>query len=310
MDRLSERKIILIFRETRLDGLIRRHNTRDQAAFFVESRGDDFANYVDEDQQLKQAIGKINSVLVTMGKVQLLERSFLPNFLFGPEDIVVVAGQDGLVANTLKYLNGQPLLAINPAPDRFDGMLLPFKISDLAVVIRDVLANRFAVKQVTMAKVELNDGQSLLAVNDLYIGPKLPVSARYTIQHNQQVEEQSSSGVLVSTGLGSTGWLRSMLVGANCIVGGRQQSDADIAGFPWDASELRYCVREPFPSRTTGTSMVFGKIKPNESFSLVSRMADGGVIFSDGIIDDAVEFNAGAIANVGIAEVRGRLVGH
>ena len=35
------------------------------------------------------------------------------------EDIVVVVGQDGLVANTLKYLQGQPVIAVNP--DRSDG---------------------------------------------------------------------------------------------------------------------------------------------------------------------------------------------
>lgn len=32
------------------------------------------------------------------------------------QDIVVVIGQDGLVANTLKYLDGQPVIAINPDP--------------------------------------------------------------------------------------------------------------------------------------------------------------------------------------------------
>ncbi|MFT7387173.1 MAG: hypothetical protein ACI8VC_000410 [Candidatus Endobugula sp.] len=33
----------------------------------------------------------------------MVERNLLPNFIFGPEDIVVVIGQDGLVANPLKY---------------------------------------------------------------------------------------------------------------------------------------------------------------------------------------------------------------
>ena len=32
----------------------------------------------------------------TLAKLQLLERSFLPNFLFGPDNVVVTIGIDGL----------------------------------------------------------------------------------------------------------------------------------------------------------------------------------------------------------------------
>jgi hypothetical protein len=305
MERLSERKIILIHRETRLDGLIRRHNTRDQAGFYIKSRGDNFADYLDEDRELKLALAEIESVLKIYGRVQLLERSFLPNFLFGPDDLVVVAGQDGLVANTLKYLKGQPLIAVNPAPQRFDGQLLPFKLADINTILNAVLHNRFSAKAVTMAQAELNDGQTLLAVNDLYIGPRLPISARYELQYNGQREVQSSSGVLVSTGLGSTGWLRSLVTGATAISNSPSHQQYEM---PWDSRDLCYCVREPFPSQTTGTTLVFGKIEPLQHFSLTSRMAEGGIIFSDGIVDDAIEFNSGTIANIAVAKFQGQLV--
>ena len=39
---------------------------------------------------------------------------------------VVTLGQDGLVANTAKYVGAQPIVAVNPEPGRFDGILLPF----------------------------------------------------------------------------------------------------------------------------------------------------------------------------------------
>jgi hypothetical protein len=307
MERLSERKIILIHRETRLDGLIRRHNTRDQAGFYIKSRGDNFADYLDENRELKLALSEIESVLKIYGRVQVLERSFLPNFLFGPDDLVVVAGQDGLVANTLKYLKGQPLIAIKPAPQRFDGQLLPFKLADINTILNAVLNNRFSAKAVTMAQAELNDGQTLLAVNDLYIGPKLPISARYELEYNGQREVQSSSGVLISTGLGSTGWLRSLVTGATAISNSQSHKQYEM---PWDSRQLCYCVREPFPSQTTGTSLVFGKIEPSQHFSLTSRMAEGGIIFSDGIVDDAIEFNSGTIASIAVAKIQGKLVAH
>ena len=59
---------------------------------------------------------------------------------------------------------------------------------------------------------------------------------------------------------------------------------------PWDSRQLCYCVREPFPSQTTGTSLVFGKIEPSQHFSLTSRMAEGGIIFSDGIVADGQSY--------------------
>lgn len=308
MKRLSERKIVLIHRETRLDGLIRRHNTREQARFYVTSRNDDFDEYEQEDRLLKASLESLADTLKRMGRVQLLEREFLPNFLFGPEDIIVVAGQDGLVANTLKYLNGQPLVAVNPAPSLFDGQLLPFEVADAEEIVAAVLRNHIRCKSISMAEAKLNDGQRILAVNDLYVGPKLPVSARYEIAYAGKREAQSSSGVLVSTGLGSTGWLRSVLTGASAIAGGKKHKGIQESGIAWDADELMFSVREPFPSAVTGTEMVFGKIESKKTLTITSRMAEGGLVFSDGIVADAIEFNSGMEVNIALSEQVGCLV--
>ena len=43
MDRLTENKLVLITRRTRLDDLISRFNTIDQAKFYVEHLGADFS---------------------------------------------------------------------------------------------------------------------------------------------------------------------------------------------------------------------------------------------------------------------------
>ena len=59
-------------------------------------------------------------------RIQWIERAFLPTFTFGALDVVVVLGQDGLVVNAAKYLDGQPVIALNPDPERVDGVLLPF----------------------------------------------------------------------------------------------------------------------------------------------------------------------------------------
>ncbi|MFZ5698674.1 MAG: sugar kinase [Pseudomonadota bacterium] len=304
MSRLTDRKIVLITRETRLDELVRRHNTREQAAFYVKSRGDDFSDFEQEDRVCKAAISKIESDLRTLGLVQRLDRNFLPNFLFGPEDVVVVAGQDGLVANTLKYLKGQPVVAVNPAPERFDGVLLPFKVADIRAVMAEVLRSSFKSRSITMAEATTNDGQRLLAVNDFFIGPRLPVSARYEIEIGGKHEVQSSSGIIVSTGLGSTGWMKSVVTGALAVAG--QQGAAKLLA--WDAKELHFAVREPFPSRVTGTSLVYGAVTDSQTLVLTSRTAGGAVMFSDGVVGDAIEFNAGSRLEIRVSSTQGTLV--
>jgi hypothetical protein len=235
----------------------------------------------------------------------------VPNFVFGAEDGVVVLGQDGLVANTLKYLDGQRVVAINPDPARWDGVLLPFTINDLPRIMAEETKHQRPVKLVTMAEATLNTGQTLHAVNDFFIGQRTHVSARYQISVDGEVERQSSSGIIVSTGLGSTGWLKSVYAGwataTRCLLGGDVAPVGD-GSFPWDARYLHYFVREPYPSRTTQARLVIGKIAEGGQMRVISEMPDNGVVFSDGIEADYLEFNSGTEATIGVAKKQGVLV--
>jgi hypothetical protein len=312
-DDLSK-KIVLVVRPTRLDELVARYNTVDQARFYVEHLGADFSDYLVEHDRYRQAVVETEAILREFGLVQRLDRRFLPNFLFGPGDGVVVLGQDGLVANTLKYLEGQRVVAVNPDPERWDGVLLPFTVRDLGRVMRDEAAARRPVKAVSMAQATLNTGERLLAVNDLFIGRRTHASARYVVTANGREELQSSSGVIVSTGLGSTGWLKSLYAGWAAATrtllgpGAVQAKPIGDSSFSWDADRLHWFVREPFPSRTTGAELVLGWLRGGECLRLVSQMPEDGVVFSDGIEADFLAFNSGTEASISLAEARGLLV--
>ena len=128
----NDRKIILVTRRTRLQELVARYNTVEQARFQAEHLGMDFSDFMEEDRIYRAAIVQVEDSLKVHGRLQRLDRGFLPNFLFPPQCLVVVLGQDGLVANTLKYLDGQQVMAINPDPARWEGVLLPFAISDVS----------------------------------------------------------------------------------------------------------------------------------------------------------------------------------
>jgi NAD kinase len=324
MPRTTENKIILVVRRTRLDELIARFNTLAQAQFYVEHLGADFSDYQKEHENYKKALTMAETQLHQLGRVQVLKRDFLPNFIFAKQDTVVVLGQDGLVANTVKYLNGQLLVGVNPEPQRWEGALLPFEVADLSKVIPDIFAQCRPIKEVTMAKATLNNGQTLYGVNDLFIGPKSHTSALYQIKIGQHQEQHSSSGIIVSTGLGSTGWFKSLVVGATQITkalikegklmkvdsSGRMTKHKNYydGSFPWNAEYLHFTVREPFPSSTSAATLVFGKITGKKPMLLVSQMAENGIIFSDGIENDFLEFNSGTQATIGIADKRGYLV--
>ncbi|MFH0823360.1 MAG: sugar kinase [Pseudomonadota bacterium] len=311
MDRSTDTKIILVTRKTRLDDLVVRHNTIGQARFYVEHLGANFDDYLTEHTQYGKARTKAESSLGRFGRVHVIDRAFLPNFIFGRDDVIVVLGQDGLVANTVKYSSERPIIGVNPDPGRWDGKLLPFKVGDLKKVVPEVVRGRRPIKEVTMAKAELNTGQELHAVNDLFIGVKSHVSARYAIDVGGKREQHSSSGIIVSTGLGSTGWFTSLLRGATAIAGAVTGSDLPPQGlgtFAWDADYLYFTVREPFPSRTSSTSLVFGKITREDPLILISQTPENGVIFSDGIEKDFLEFNSGTRALVAPAHRKGHLV--
>lgn len=310
MDVLN-RRIVLVVRKTRLEDLVVRFNTIEQARFYVQHLGADFSDYELEHRTYQRAVLAAESTLRRFGRVHKLDRGFLPNYLFAPDALVVVLGQDGLVANTLKYLSGQPVIGVNPDPGRWDGVLLPFTVDDLHEVAPAAQAEDRAVREVTMARVRLSDGQELHAVNDLFIGARSHVSARYEIHLGEQREVHSSSGVIVSTGLGSTGWFRSLITGAAAIAGrslGARFAELQQHGFPWEADHLHFTVREPFPSRTTQAELVFGTITARQPLTLVSQMSGYGTIFSDGIEADFLEFNSGMVATIDVAERRGRLV--
>lgn len=310
MSAKSDRKIVLVVRKTRLEDLVAKYHTLAQAKFYLEHLGADFTDYQREHDVYLTQKRRTIEVLEQWGRYQVLDRSFLPNFIFGPADIVVALGQDGLVANTMKYLDGHPLIGVNPDAGRYDGVLLPFAPADLGTLLGEVAGDKRPYKAITMAKATLTDGQVLHAVNDLFIGVLSHTSALYEIELGTQKERQSSSGLIVSTGLGSTAWFKSIVTGSLAIAHAFENPVAPpiYAPQPWDSSALQFAVREPFPSKSSQAGLVIGKVGKDDLLRLRSLMPEKGVIFSDGIEADRLDFNAGTEARIAVAERQGRLV--
>jgi len=298
---------IIVKNKTRLESLIERFNTKAQAKFYIERLGGNFEDYVSEHETFYHSLNLVQSQLTRIIKHKLVERTFMPSYIFSEKNIIVVIGQDGLVANTAKYSKGIPIIAINPDKQRYDGVLLPFDTSDFVVGVEKVIRNDYQSKTMRFAEAKLNDGQRLLAFNDLFIGASTHISARYKIYYNKSIEEQSSSGLIISTAAGSTGWLSSVFNMAYGVTAMFEKNLKPKRPTVKD-NELVFAVREPFQSITTQIGITAGLIRNQNTLKIESLMPTSGVIFSDGIETDYLKFNSGSIASIGIAKETARIV--
>lgn len=289
-------RVVFVKRETDYEQLIARHGTQEQARFFLAARGQAIEGVEQAHRAFADALRLARASTPAEWRQALVTREDFDRFLFGPEDIVVAVGQDGLVANVAKYLRGQPVLGINPSPERYDGVLARHAAAQLKALLPATVAGEAVVQNRTMVQARLDNGDALLALNEIFVGHRSHQSARYRIEDGKTGEDHSSSGLIVSSGTGMTGWARSI----------REATGAQLVLTPEERAVV-YLVREPFPSVSTRTTMRAGKLGATPLL-VTSRMGEGGVIFADGIEQDFVVFEWGRRVEVGPADRALRLV--
>jgi NAD kinase len=290
-------RAVFVTRETEYELLLARHATREQIRFFLKTRGQDLDAVEARHARFYETLKQARAAVPPDWRSTLIRRGDLDRFLFAPDDVVVAVGQDGLVANVAKYLDGQPVLGVNPDPSLYDGILVPVSADRVAKLLAAAAHGDVGFQHRTMVEAQIDDGQRLLGLNEIFVGHRSHQSARYDIAIGEQHESQSSSGLIVSSGTGATGWARSMM----------ESMHVPLSLKP-DEQALAYFVREAFPSISTGTSIRAGKIGQGTPIHVTSRMNEGGVIFADGIEQDHLNFDWGRITEVSIAKRQLNLV--
>ena len=288
-------RVVLVTRRSLLEQLLAHHGTRSQARFYLESRHEEIESYEEAHARFEAGLATVVRAIRPDQRRVRVDRDQLDRFLFAPDDLILVVGQDGLVPNVAKYLDGQKVAGINPDPERYDGVLCPHTPAAAAEILAwssgGGAPERFRVERRTMAVARREDGQQLLALNEIFVGHTTHQSARYAIEVGGARERHSSSGVICATGTGSTGWALSIA---------RQRGIDKRLPAP-EERRLTWFVREPFPSVSTQTALSFGMVQGGERLFLHSEMGAGGVVFADGIEADRLEFLSGHRVEVGVA---------
>jgi len=286
-----EPRVVVVRRTTEYESLLVEHGTVQMARFRLELMGQS----MDKVERmhavtLKVAAHALRDVPHTWRKTSCL-RSDLDRFVFQPGDIIVAVGQDGLVPNVAKYLDGQTVAGINPDTS-YKAKMMVWREREIPLLYGYLKNNTAKLQRRSMVEVEIKDdetqeeGRKIIALNELFCGHHSHQSAKYDIAYEQHTEYQSSSGMIISSGTGCTGW-------ASSVASQRRNP------LPFPEPEegvLIFQVREAWDSPFSGVSIQQGYVEPDAPLKVTSRMQEGGVIFGDGIESDRLEFAWGQTA--------------
>lgn len=284
-------RVIVVSRRSELDELVAQHGTLPAARHFLRTRGRDLDEVAARHEALSGALTTVAAAIPADWRRGQVDRADLPRFLFEPGDIVVAVGQDGLVANAGKYLTGQPVVGVNPEPDRNPGVLVRFPTSAVDGLLVAVAGGHATTQRRTMVTARLDDGQLLVGLNEIYVGHRSHQSARYLLTTPGGQERQSSSGLIAGTGTGATGWCASIAAERNWTGGLPDPGEASLCWF----------VREAWPSPATRTNLTGGRLRDDQQVT-VSCESDQLVVFADGLESDHLSLTWGQRVTIGVAD--------
>ena len=291
-------RVVVVSRRSELTELLARHGTRAAAGYFLRQRGRDLDEVTARHAALQAALTEVGAAVPADWRRGHVDRDDLSRFLFAPEDVVIAVGQDGLVANVAKYLDGQPVIGVDPEPGRNAGILVPHRPAAVRELLRGALSGTLPVAERTMVAARLDDGQELVGLNEVYVGHPSHQSSRYTLSTMDGGQERhSSSGVVVGTGTGATGWLSSVA---------RSRRESPPAPDPGEEA-LIWFVREAWPSPATGVELTSGRLASAQRLALTCE-SEHLVVFADGLESDRLDVGWGQQLTVGLATRRLHLV--
>ena len=216
-------------------------------------------------------------------KFECIERSGLKKTVFKNKNLIIAVGGDGTFLRTSHFIKDELLFGVNSNPDRKEGFFMSSCKNDFDKKFELFLKNKFYIEKLARLKSRINKNEACLALNEVFIGNKIPYkTSHYKIFLANKTEEQKSSGVLVGTSSGSNAWLKS----------------AGIKPFS-SSKKFYFIVREPYTGKLTKPLLTKGFIGNNKVLKIKSEM-DNGIAAVDS--NKEYKFKKGSVIEISISQ--------
>lgn len=186
----------------------------DQAVEKFKRMGVDGERILSSHDRQVQSIQKTLGYLADSGiRFKLVVGDEIPRDLARESDLVVTLGGDNYFQHLSHFIDRQPILGINSDPETSNGVLTHFTADGFKEFLPRLKGGSFDVEKWCRLQTKIN-GQILptLSVSEIYLGAyKSTDMSRYILELPEswgttRVEEQKSSGLIIATEAGETGW--------------------------------------------------------------------------------------------------------
>lgn len=206
-------------------------------------------------------------------------------------DITISLGGDNHFQYVSHFIDNEYIFGINSDPLVSEGVLLSCNTDTLNVIKKQCDKGNYEIEKWTRLDVYINNEFVSRATCDVFIGEKeRRFTSRQILFFNNFEKQQKSSGILVSTGSGSTGWFSSAsrFITTNPVFGSTE---------PF----AKFIVTEPYKGTLTDSSLIEGLIKENCSFKVCSLNNNEGIVVLDSL--DEFPFPRSTTVSIKISKV-------
>ena len=217
---------------------------------------------------------------------KLANRDKLSKTQFQDKDLIIAVGGDGTFLRAAQFTDNQLIFGVNADVKNKEGFLMKANKKDFEIKLKKIIKNEAKIKKLPRLEAYINNQKiETLALNEFFIGSRKSYhAAKYSIGIYDKKEIQKSSGILVTTPVGSYAWAKSCCERT----------------LPLNSSNYQFIVREPYMGKELFMpTVIHGEIKPQEKMILTSTRRDNGVL---AINESVYDFNNGDVAEIFLSD--------
>lgn len=247
-----------------------------------EERKEDVAALLGSHQRQEESLHALRKIF---GPTQFIERDELtPESLRGAKAVIALGG-DNHFQYVSHHVTDQLLIGVNSDPVLSTGAQVLFRAHELPEIIAKLASGRYEVEEWTRLRVQIDREEFPPILDQLYLGESDPVEmSHYVVKLKGDQEVQKSSGIMVATGAGSTGWYDAALHGPSDV-------------FQKTKKEAHFVARECPRLGRIPYRMKQGVLTNLDELTILSKN-DEGVARADSL--ERLPFRRGAVAHITI----------